>query len=201
MLAYDTSSTSVDIYRPAIVMHYDDVITPLKPAQINASRIRIFNADALTARPTLVGFEAFSPEFALQPTEQLTKLHASSTLKYRRAFAAALQRIKALKIEAQSINHVVSYASEKDKIDFLSEHPFVTRPFISLLDNGNLRALWKNEFGEQIGLQFLGNKQIQYVLFARRGENVPIARSAGRDTLANIRTQIQASNLGHLLTA
>lgn len=59
------------------------------------------------------------------------------------------------------------------------------RPFITLLDNGNIRILWKNQEGEQIGLQFLGGKQVQYVLFALR-ENGIMARASGRDTINGV---------------
>ena len=45
------------------------------------------------------------------------------------------------------------------------------RPAIFLRDNvRNLRALWKNDDQEQIGLQFLGGGDVQFVILKRRSD-------------------------------
>jgi hypothetical protein len=79
-----------------------------------------------------------------------------------------LRRIQALRIEAEIDQVPFSNASYAEFRDFIRQVPVRTRPAIFLRDNGNLRALWKNENQEQIGLQFLGGGDVQYVILKRR---------------------------------
>jgi hypothetical protein len=77
-------------------------------------------------------------------------------------------RIQALRIEAEIDQVPFSNASFAEFRDFLRQIPARARPAIFLRDNGNLRALWKNDDQEQIGLQFLGGGDVQYVILKRR---------------------------------
>ena len=94
----------------------------------------------------------------------------------------------------------ISIHSEIDLWSLLDTLEFKKRPYLFLLDNGNLRALWKNDEGEQIGIQFFGQDLIQYVLFSLRMPGRIMARTSGRDTLPNIRRQIGAFDLWRLMT-
>ena len=67
--------------------------------------------------------------------------------------------------------------------------------------NGNLRALWKNSNGEQIGLEFLGVGAIQFVIFKRRVGLTQMARVAGIESEDRIFAYIRASNAQGLLFA
>jgi hypothetical protein len=133
------------------------------------------------------------------PSADLAKKQDSVARQHLKAFNAAKARISDLKVDARAEGHQVSAASESDLWAFLNTKVFIHRPYITLLDNGNLRALWKNSEGEQIGLQFRGSKEVQYVLFARRQNGDFIARASGRDTLANIGRQIDAHELRRLM--
>lgn len=77
-------------------------------------------------------------------------------------------RIQALRIEAEIDQVPFSDASHADFRAFIRQVPSRARPAIFLRDNGNLRALWKNDDQEQIGLQFLGGGDVQYVILKRR---------------------------------
>ena len=77
-------------------------------------------------------------------------------------------RIQALRIEAEIDQVSFSKTSYADFRNFIGQVPSRVRPAIFLRDNGNLRALWKNGDQEQIGLQFLGGGDIQYVILKRR---------------------------------
>lgn len=112
---------------------------------------------------------------------------------------ALLERLAELESAAEDEGIHLSEASEHDLKHFLSTHSFSRRPYLSLLENGNLRVLWKNAEGEQIGLQFRGGQEVQFVLFAKRHAPKTMARSAGRDTLAGIDRQIDAADLWRLL--
>ena len=114
-------------------------------------------------------------------------------------FQDVMQRLAELKADADAEAQPVSPESQKDLLSFLANCQFTRRPFIVLLDNGNLRLLWKNSEKEQIGLQFCGNLIVQYVLFAKRSESNFMARSSGRDTLTGVAHQLKAHNLLRLM--
>jgi hypothetical protein len=67
------------------------------------------------------------------------------------------------------------------------------------MDNGNLRAVWRNAAGEQVALEFRGYRQVYFVFFARRSEGPPMARSVGEDSVARIGEKIAGDNLTGLL--
>ena len=67
------------------------------------------------------------------------------------------------------------------------------------MDNGNLRAIWKDEHGARLGLQFLGGRMVQYVIFKRRKKEQPVSRVTGRDSLEGFERQIHAFELHSLL--
>ena len=67
------------------------------------------------------------------------------------------------------------------------------------MDNGNLRAIWKNEAGSRVGIQFLGSQMAEYVIFRRRPATTDVSRVAGIDTLEGIKRQIHAFDLNSLV--
>jgi hypothetical protein len=69
------------------------------------------------------------------------------------------------------------------------------------MDNGNLRATWKDEHGTRLGLQFLGGGMVQFVISRRRKQGQPISRVSGRDSLRGLERQIVAFELNSLLYA
>lgn len=144
-------------------------------------------------------------DLTVKPYLTPSKLHARRQEEFAqkrlKAAKAAKARIDELKTDAQAEQQAVSLESEQDLLAFLDHCVFTRRPFITLLDNGNLRVLWKNKAGEQIGIQFRGGKQVQYVFFARRDGSEFMARVSGRDSLMCIRLQIEALNLLRLMTA
>jgi hypothetical protein len=70
------------------------------------------------------------------------------------------------------------------------------RPGAFLLGNGNVRLLWSRK-SEQIGLQFLTDGSVQFVLFASRGDR--IATLMGDDGSGEILRHISSAGLRHLL--
>lgn len=110
------------------------------------------------------------------------------------------RRIDDLKVIADEEGIDVCVESEHDLWSFLGSVTFTQRPYVTLLDNGNLRAIWKNADYEQIGLQFRGNREVQFVLFSLRTPEGFMARSAGRDTLQNVVRHIDCNDLSRLLT-
>lgn len=114
--------------------------------------------------------------------------------------AAYTSRIKFLKKEAVDEGYVLNLPSEIDFWQFVRSLPHIRQGSLVLMDNGNLRAIWKNEQGSRLGLQFLGGRMVQYVIFKWRNSGQPISRVSGRDSLEGLARQIDAFELWSLLS-
>ena len=68
------------------------------------------------------------------------------------------------------------------------------------MDNGDLRVVWDDDEDNLLGIQFLGKSMARYVVFKRRMEGTPVSRVAGTDTLKGVNAQIEAFQLGILLS-
>ena len=154
-------------------------------------------------RQSLAGAVVFSElaKAALdRELRELAEQQSDATKKRIAAQTAAEKRLEVLKEIAAEEGFAVSPGSEKALKAFLAATSFTKRPYITLLDNGNVRVFWEDKAtGEQVGLQFLGGDQVQYVIFARRGRQGYIARSAGRDLVTNMESQIDANGLRRLM--
>ena len=104
-------------------------------------------------------------------------------------------RMQFLRDEATHDGYVLNPASEIDFRRFIDSAPDIRKGNLVLMDNGNLRAIWKDEQGARLGLQFLGGGMVQYVICKRRKYKKPISRVAGRDSLEGIKRQIHAFEL------
>jgi hypothetical protein len=118
----------------------------------------------------------------------------------RRELAARLHaRIADLKRMGTEEDLPWSARSEDDFWAFVSLWPKLIEPGLILMDNGNLRAAWRNAGGEQVALEFRGYQQVYFVFFARRPEGPPVARSAGEDSIQRIGEKIAADDLTGLI--
>ena len=104
-------------------------------------------------------------------------------------------RIEVLRSDAQLDGFAINVVSEVDFWSFIESISFAQKSGLVLLDNGNLRAVWKGENGSHLGLQFLGNRLVEYVIFKRRQATKEILRVAGQDTIDGIKRQIRAFDL------
>ena len=112
---------------------------------------------------------------------------------------AYTSRLELLRDEAAYDGYVLNLASEIDFKQFVREAPKIRDGNLVLMDNGNLRAIWKDERGARLGLQFLGGRMVQYVIFKRRQKEQPVSRVAGRDSFEGLERQINAFELHSLL--
>ena len=108
-------------------------------------------------------------------------------------------RIEVLRSDAQLDGFAMNEASEEDFWSFIESISFAQKAGLVLLDNGNLRAVWKGENGNHLGLQFLGNRLVEYVIFKRHQATKDVSRVADRDTIEGIKRQIRASDLTVLM--
>ena len=112
----------------------------------------------------------------------------------RAAYASRLDRLRSFS-EEDGIEF--SAVSEHDFLDFACSEPQTKLASFVLLDNGNLRAVWRS--GEQeVGVQFYGGGSVQY-LISRESDDGKIAYSAQRGTFGDLLAAIEAAGLGHLL--
>jgi hypothetical protein len=110
---------------------------------------------------------------------------------------AVVERLHELRYDAESSDAPISENSVRDLGYFVSKTLPGRRPAIFLLNNGNVRALWTNDKKEQVGLQFLGEGEIQFVIFVQRA--TMIARDHGTESLSGILARIWYSGAAHLL--
>ena len=110
-------------------------------------------------------------------------------------------RIEVLRSDAELDGFSVNEASERNFWSFVKSVPFACKAELVLVDNGNLRAVWDWEDGSHLGLQFLGDHTLQYVIFRRRKGSRHLSRVAGRDTSEGVKRQVRTFELEALLQA
>lgn len=108
-------------------------------------------------------------------------------------------RISTLREAAMQEGDCLNYASEFYFWHFVNSEPLLRKGNLVLVDNGNLRAIWKDGQGTHLGLQFLDDGMIQFVIFKQRVAKLPPSRVAGRDTADGIWRQIRSFDLASLI--
>ena len=112
---------------------------------------------------------------------------------------AYMARMKQLQNEALHDGYAMNLTSEVDFRQFIQSAPEIRKGNLVLMDNGNLRASWKDGQRAHLGLQFLGGGMVQYVIFKCRTQGQQTSRVAGRDSLEGVERQIEAFELHSLL--
>ena len=135
----------------------------------------------------------------LDPAEAHDREIRSKVQHIRDTDSAYASRIEVLKGQAELDGYSLNLASEEAFSEFHQKNPLIRRGRLVLMENGNLRAVWKGENGAHIGLQFINNLSVQYVIFTRREPQLPVSRVSGRDTMDGIIKQIEAFDLNGVL--
>lgn len=104
-------------------------------------------------------------------------------------------RISALEEQAAVEGYFLNSRSRETFLEFFISSPLTKLGHLFLLESGNLRAVWKGDDKSHVGLQFLDNGLIQYVLFRQRLADGPVSRAYGRDTPRGVLAQISALQL------
>jgi hypothetical protein len=106
-----------------------------------------------------------------------------------------LARLKFLNEEAVDDGIKPSSDSRNDLLSFYVENRIDKVPSVFLLENGNFRAVWKED-GAQIGIQFLGSDTGQFV--ALRNEKKKQHHVIGVEGFAEIRRVVSALQIDGL---
>lgn len=111
--------------------------------------------------------------------------------------ASYQRRIVQLRSFAEEDGIELSAPSEDDFFDFACTEPQTKAASLVLLDNGNLRAVWRSG-QEEVGVQFYGGGSLQY-LISREGDDGKITHTARRGTFEEFSAAIEGAGLGGLL--
>ena len=114
-------------------------------------------------------------------------------------FKAYDDRILELVELAYNDGYSLNSGSKETFQNFIKNNLSIRLGQLVLLENGNLRSVWKGDNNAHIGLQFLENGQIQYVLFKRRQPGLPVSRVHGRDSTDGVLKQIVALDLKEVM--
>ena len=121
------------------------------------------------------------------------------TPRRRRKREAYEERIEFLQQEARHEGYSMNPASRHDFERFALGANDIRSGGLVLLENGNLRAIWRDGQGTRLGLQFLGGGMAQYVIFKQREKERPISRVVGRDSPEGLERQLAAFDMRSLL--
>ena len=130
---------------------------------------------------------------------QLMPKSTEKQREFQQVWQAYKVRIEYLRSEAELDGITVNEASERDFWSFFRSMPFLRKSGVILMDNGNLRAVWRGEHKSRLGLQFLGDQSVEFVIFKRRQAAKEVSRAAGFDTLNGFKKQIHAFDLKTLV--
>ena len=108
-------------------------------------------------------------------------------------------RLRELRIDAQVDGEAFSENSVNDLRQFIQSIGITKRPGMFLLDNGNIRALWRGADGQQVGLQFLGGGRVQFVIFSLRDNPKMMMRVAGIDFIVATRALVKRDQVDRLI--
>ena len=174
----DHSSTSATDYTPVILAEIREPIdrrgrgfSGLRSKKQNANT----SSNEFSELPPLQssGRNPCEVDTERQARDENGSISSSSELSIRLSF---------LRLEAEIEGINFSDSSLSDFLTFLRNIRPRLRPAMFLNDNGNLRAVWRTDQREQVGLEFLGDGNLQFVIFKRRNGTLPMARISGIDT-------------------
>ena len=111
------------------------------------------------------------------------------------------KRVETLRGLAADEEITVNETSVEDFRYFVNSVVPTQNAQLVVMDNGNLRAVWKNQEGSHLGLQFLGGQLVQYVVFRRGGPEGKVYRLVGESSLDEMRKSVEDWGLSSLMSA
>ena len=89
----------------------------------------------------------------------------------------------------------VNESSISDFWSFMENNSYSRRAGLVLLDNGDLRAVWRENGGNNVGMEFQGNGTILYVMFKHYPDGRKTDRDAGITTFDGVAKKLREMDL------
>lgn len=97
---------------------------------------------------------------------------------HRPSYEARISELRSFAEDDEDIGEI-NEASISDFWSFMEKMGFSRESGLVLLDNGNLRAVWRANGEHNVGLEFQGDQSALYVIFKRYSNGQPTERLAG----------------------
>lgn len=133
------------------------------------------------------GWVIYHTGFTSSPTEQVQVVN-------HQAYEDRIEELHSYAEHDEEIE-AVNESSINDQKSFMEMTGFLRRAGLMMLDNGNLRAIWRENGGHNVGLQFQGEQSVLYVMFKRHSNGGETERTAGIGTFDNIIKQLRELDL------
>ena len=179
---------------PPILIQSDEITAGKISSIIMATGIG--STEARTFRVFLTSGTPYT-EISIRPSTTDADFPASEG-KAREVRQRYWKRIQDLRISGAEDGISINPASEKDFCSFITSLSPTIRGSLVLTDDGNLRAAW-DRGRDRLALEFLGEREAEYVIFKRRPGAPRVSRVSGVDTFNGIKGQIAVFDLKHLV--
>ena len=104
-------------------------------------------------------------------------------------------RIDRLRLIVEEEGRTINEDSERDFWDFVHRYPLAQSGQLIVTDEGHMRLVLKGDDEAQIGIRFLGDRWVRYVIFNRRAGERALLESSGEDTFDGLVSQSNACGL------
>ena len=120
-------------------------------------------------------------------------------MKYFRFSPCIIQNIGELQDLAEDDGVVISEQSKQHFLEFFSSQSPTNRAEAEVTPYGNLRAIWNDDYGNHIGLQFFGADVLNYVIFKGAKDSLDRIYEADRGGVDFVMERIRHHKLEHLM--
>ena len=181
-----------------VVMH-DDEIVPLAPPHHGSnvhSNVYLSNFTELD-RSSRFGYDAEHSIFEHSNWKdsflsEYAEVHRG--LRFAQEFCEVITkyeaRLECLRDLGAEDDIELSELSKRDFFLFIDSALYMYVASLVLMDNGNIRALWKFGDDDRVGIHFRGNGMASYVIFKRTSQS-DVARDFGMTSLDGMHTEIR----------
>lgn len=181
-----------------VLMHDDDIVPLVLPhhgSSVN-SNVCLSTLTELD-RTSRFGYDVEHPIFAHSNRKdsflsEYAEVHRGP--RFAREFGDVIAkyeaRLECLRDLGAQDDIELSELSKRDFFLFIDSALYMYVASLVLMDNGNIRALWKFGDDDRVGIHFRGNGMASYVIFKRTSQS-DISRDFGMTSLDGIRTKIR----------
>ena len=125
---------------------------------------------------------------------RLNYVPAPAGIAHRHTYEARIDELRKFAADDEDIGEI-NEASVSDFWSFMERTGFSRQSRLALLDNGNLRAVWRKKGGHNVGLEFQGNQSALYVIFKRYSDERPTDRLADIGSFNDVVEQLEDLDL------